>query len=130
MSRRALYQVSDSQTAGGNGTGTPPLGVGALSYQTYYTAGTLIPLGMVPKSMALCVKGTGGAAAAWSALLEGSLDGANWTSILTHIQGANADGATVWTGAGLYYPVNYLRTRLVSVTLTGATALVISALGV
>lgn len=119
---RAIYNVDDSQTTGGNGTGSPPAGVGPLSLQL-----STLPQNSIPKSMGLVVKGVGAAANAWSAVLEGSLDGTNWTTILTHSSG---DGTIVWTGAGLYFPVNYLRTRLASVTLGSASAVVVSAIGV
>lgn len=60
----------------------------------------------------LQVKGTGAVPTAWNIVLEGSLDGTNYTQILQHSDanplGANVDGATVWGTAG---PFLYFRSR-------------------
>jgi hypothetical protein len=84
---------------------------------------TVATAGTPCRSFALQLTGTTGTATAWSVVLEGSLDGTTFTTIITHVSGTNANGATV---VGLSNgPWLYLRTRLVSVTLSPATALVV-----
>jgi len=70
--------------------------------------------------VALQVSGDAVAATAWSVLAEGSLDGATWTSIVTHINGSQANGETVWA---VDKAIRYLRSRCVSVTLGAAASI-------
>lgn len=79
-------------------------------------------------SFALQIKGTGAAATAWDIVLEASLDGTNFTTILEHTT-AVGDGQTMYTGE-LDSPALYFRSRLVSVTLGSATNIVVTILGV
>lgn len=79
----------------------------------------------------LQVKGTGAAPTAWNIILEGSLDGTNYTQILQHSNanplGADTDGATVWTDAG---PFLYFRSRsAATLTLGSATNVVATIVG-
>ena len=67
-------------------------------------------------------KGTGAAATAWSIVLEGSNDGTNFSTLLTH-NTATGDGVTLFTGPNMY-PCLYFRSRLVSVTLGSATNII------
>jgi hypothetical protein len=76
----------------------------------------------------LQVKGTGAAPTSWSVTLDGSLDRVNWTTLITHANGANADGATVWDTAGK--PCLFYRVNVASLTLGSATDVKISAIGV
>lgn len=65
---------------------------------------------------AISVKGTGAAPTSWTVLLEGSLDGVNWTTILTH----NAtDGSILWDTAGK--PTVFVRANVTALTLGPAT---------
>lgn len=65
---------------------------------------------------AISVKGTGAAATSWTVLLEGSVDGVNWTTIATH----NAtDGSLVWDTAGK--PTVFVRANVTALTLGPAT---------
>jgi hypothetical protein len=80
------------------------------------------------KHFGLQVKGTGAAATAWTVVLEGSLDNANWTTILTHQNGTDADGSTKWTGTQ-DAPCLYVRTRCTALTLGGATNVVATLVG-
>jgi hypothetical protein len=76
----------------------------------------------------LQVKGTGAAPTAWNVTLDGSLDNANWTTIVAHTNGTNADGATVWDTAGkanLFYRIN-----VAALTLGSATDIKVSAVAV
>lgn len=76
---------------------------------------------------AIQVKGTGAAATAWEVVLEGSLDGTNFTTILTHKNTTQADGEVLW----LTVPAMclYFRSRCVSITLGGATNVIATILG-
>lgn len=101
---------------------------------TYTTTanGTQVDVSGKPCSkFSLQVKGTGAAATAWNVLLEGSLDGTNYTTILQHSSanplGANADGSTVWTEAGPFF---YFRSRsAATLTLGSATNIVATIAG-
>lgn len=75
---------------------------------------------------AVQVKGTGGAPTSWIVLLEGSLDNANWTTIITH----NAtDGSTSTDSTGK--PFLFVRTNVTALTLGGsATDIKITAVAV
>ena len=79
------------------------------------------------KSFAIQIKGTGAAATAWSVVIEGSLDGTNFTTIMTHANTVETDGEAKWTGASLY-PVLHFRSRCVSITLGSATNIVANVL--
>lgn len=124
-------------TNGGDIASTNPLPVGkffSTRSDTYTTTGngTTVDVSAKPCSQfGLQVKGTGAAATAWNIILEGSLDGTNFTEIGRHSDanplGANADGATVWiTG----YPCLYFRTRsAATITLGSATNVVATIVG-
>lgn len=112
----------------------PVGGVFATRSDTYTgTAnGTQVDVSAKPCSkFSLQVKGTGAAATAWNIILEGSLDGTNYTQILQHSSanplGADTDGATVWTVAG---PFLYFRSRsAATLTLGSATNVVATIVG-
>ncbi len=72
-------------------------------------------------SLAIQVKGVGAAPTSWTIVLEGSLDGVNYTTILTHNNTDLSDGEVFWTGAVLY-PCRYFRARVTALTLGGATS--------
>lgn len=78
-------------------------------------------------SFAIQVVGTGASATAWTVVLEGSLDGTNFTAMLTH-NTVTGNGTVLFSGANLF-PVNYFRSRCVSVTLGSATNIVVYVLG-
>lgn len=83
------------------------------------------PGGAPYATYALCVKGVGAAASSWSVTIDGSLDNANWTAIVTH---ASADGSIVWDATGK--PVTFVRANVGSLTLGSATALSVSIVAV
>jgi hypothetical protein len=88
------------------------------------TGGSLTLLLDPATSFGMQVKGTGAAATAWNVVLEVSLDGTNFATLLTHASAdADSDGGIVWSGANAS-PVLYARSRLVSVTLGSATNVV------
>jgi hypothetical protein len=100
------FTRSDAHTATGNGTALDMSAQGAKFYS-------------------LQVKGTGAAATAWEVILQGSLDGTNWTTLLTHRNDdsdpvvASADGQTIYLPVPT--PMLHIRSRCVSVTLGSAS---------
>ena len=76
---------------------------------------------------AVQVNGTDAAATGWTAVLEGSLDGTNFTTILSHAT-ATGDGAVLWSGTNVS-PCLYFRSRVSALTLGSATNIVVTILG-
>jgi len=69
---------------------------------------------------AITLKGVGAAATSWTVNLEGSIDGANWTTICTH----NAtDGSTVWDTSGK--PTMFVRPNVTALALGSATSVTV-----
>lgn len=95
------WSQSDTFTAAGNGV--------ALDVSSY-----------PPSAYAIQVVGVGAAATAWSIVLEGSLDGENYTTILTHGT-LTGNGVVLFSGTNRS-PATTIRSRVVSVTLGSATA--------
>jgi hypothetical protein len=70
---------------------------------------------------ALQVKGNGGTLTSWTALLEGSLDRTNWTTLITH----NAsDGSTSFDTTGK--PLLFVRVNLSALSLGTATSITLT----
>jgi hypothetical protein len=123
---------------------TPPIGVGAqpivyplptnwgTSVDTYTTAtssGALVNTVRYPsRTYSIEVKSKGGVATAWTVVLEGSLDGVNFTPILTHST-ADGDGTTKTTLANLF-PMLFYHSRVTSLTLAPATSITVTIVGV
>lgn len=104
----------------------------ATRSDTYTTTanGTQVDVSTRPsRAFGLQVKGTGVAAASWTVVLEGSLDGTNYTTVLTHQSGTNSDGAVAWSSAVLT-PCLYFRSRCTALSLGSATNIVATILGV
>lgn len=80
---------------------------------------------------ALSVKGTNTqvGTTTWTVVLEGSLDGVTYTTLLTHAYPATADGATVFPAAGILTPCLYFRSRCTALTLGTATNIIATILG-
>lgn len=91
--------------------------------------GTTIDISSTPlKTFTLQVVGTNGTPVVWSVILEGSLDGTNFTTILRSTD-ALGNGIALFSGASSY-PVLYYRIRCASLTLGLATNIVAKVLGV
>lgn len=98
---------------------------------TVAASGTTIDQTACPLTyFGLAVKGTGGAPTAFNVVLEGSLDGTNWTTILTATEATPGDGKIIWQAAGIANTVMYIRSRLVSITLGPASNVVARWVGV
>lgn len=78
------------------------------------------------KHVSLQVKGTGAAATAWTVALEGSNNGNNWTTILSHST-TDTDGAVKFAGDNIPRPVTWLRLNVTALTLGTATNIVADA---
>lgn len=109
----------------------PAFGTRSDTY-TVAANGTTVDMSARPcRRFALQVKGTGAAATAWNVVIEGSLNNAQFTTILEHNSAGEfrsaADGETVYFDSGV--PWLYFRSRLVSVTLGSATNVVATIVG-
>lgn len=104
--------------------------INTLIRQDTYTAaanGTAyFHAGLAMKYFAVQAKGTGAAATAWDMRLEGSIDGTNYTQLLAHAT-VDGDGVTKWLSTAS--PCLYFRSRCASITLGGATNVVVTILG-
>lgn len=98
----------------------------AFSAAATGTQATLASPGSSPfATYAVQVKGVAVAASAWTVLLEGSIDGANWTTIATH----NAtDGSIVWETTGK--PTFFVRVNVSALTLGSAASINVTVLAV
>jgi hypothetical protein len=109
----------------------------ALSISTPFNAGldtyTAIGNGVTQaalsgvKSYSIQVKGTGGTPTAWNVVLEGGLNGIDFTTILTH-NTASGNARTVASTATLF-PSLFFRSRVQALTLGPATNIVVQILG-
>jgi len=113
-------------TTGGSISTSVPSATRADTYTVAASGVTVTPAAPV-KSFSILVKGTGAAATAWNVVLEGSLDNVTFTTILTHTQ-VTGDGVVLYSGAS-FTPSLYFRSRLTSITLAPATAIVVTILG-
>ena len=74
------------------------------------------------------VVGVGATATSWSVDLKCSLDGKNWTTIISHYTGVG-NGETVFSGSTIF-PANYFKSEVTMLTLGSATAIEVFILGV
>jgi len=73
-------------------------------------------------SFSLEVEQVGGTGATWTVNMEGSLDGNNWTPILTHTNTNPGNGLIESTGAG-FFPCRFRRINVISLSLGTAAAI-------
>ena len=94
------------------------------------TFGVAVNVTTAPLSrFAVQVKGTGGVPTSWDVRCEGSLDGTNFSSILTHTN-TTGDGEVLWSAANQSASF-YLRSRCAGLVLgVSATDIVVRILGV
>lgn len=80
-----------------------------------------IPASAAPfATYGIAVKGVGGTLTSWTVTLDGSLDGANWTTLITH----NAtDGSTSWETTGK--PCLFIRVNVSALSLGTATSITV-----
>lgn len=95
-----------------------------------YTAvanGSPVTLSTPMKYFGIQLTGTGASATTWNVKLDGSLNGVTYTQLIQHTQ-ADGDGATKWLASAS--PILYMRSRVSSLNLGGATNVVVTAVGV
>jgi hypothetical protein len=100
-------------------------------------APSVLPLLTVCSAHGLEVKGVGATPSAWAVVLQGSISGKNWTTILSHSSSnspAQSDGQLVWnnnaTNEGNWPNIcKYVRIDVTALTLGSASALAIYAVG-
>lgn len=80
------------------------------------------------KYFAIQVKGTGAAATSWTVHLETSLNGTNFTSLISHNNSSDSDGNMKWAPVG-NYPALYFRSNCTALTLGSATNIVVTIVG-
>lgn len=92
---------------------------------TTVTVGTTqdVGAGNLVKSYSIAVKGTGAIPSVSAVNLEVSLDGTNWTVLLSVLQ--TLDGTATSTGDVLF-PARYFRSNTTSLTLGSATNIVVT----
>jgi len=81
------------------------------------------------KNFAIQVSGVGSTPNNWEVVLEGSLDGLNFDTILTHDKGTVGDGKIMFNGNQVF-PVRKIRARVISLDLGSATSIKVSIIGV
>lgn len=92
------------------------------------SGGILGKVGTFKQAFSLGVKADG-AGASWTVILEGSLDGVNFTTILTHTDLDPGDGQLYYSGAA-DFPCIFHRVRVVALSLGSATKIDVNHLGV
>ena len=123
-----LTELGQKLETGGTITTAP---VSAQRSDTFTTtsSGVTVDVSSTPLSVfSIAVKGTGGVATIWTALLEGSLDGTNFTTILAHTN-VTGDGLSLFIGASAA-PSRYFRSRCSALTLGPASNIVVNICGV
>jgi hypothetical protein len=101
-----------------------------VNTDTYTTTGTGTIMSLTTNPLlkyAIQVTGTGGTPISWNVLLEGSLDGVNFTTILTHT-GLLGNAIILYSGASLY-PNLYVRTHCTALVLGLASNIVVTCVG-
>ena len=89
------------------------------------TAVASVELGV--SHFALQVKETG-TVTSWTVVVQVSLDGTNYVTILTHTKAGDGDGAIVFSGPNRY-PALYFRANCTAVTLGGGTNVIATIVG-
>lgn len=115
--------------ADASGIGTRLTGSSRSDTFTGTGNGTAVDVTAKPcKSFGVQVKGTGAAPTSWTVVLEASLDGTNYTTILTHTNTSLSDGAVLWSGAAVS-PALYFRSRCSALLLGSATNIAVTIIG-
>lgn len=110
-------------------SGTVFIAAGNFVYNEIFTipaTGAIHTPNISYRTFAIQVKGTGATPSAWNVVLEGSIDGTNYTPILIHTQALTE--LILWSGTN-FYPVSSYRIRVTSLTLGGASNIIVTVLG-
>jgi hypothetical protein len=118
------YASSIADNAGATRVSTSPLWQKGTGFNATGVL-TTVACPSSPKSrFSLQVVKTAGASTSWVVVLEGSNDGTNFTTILTHSTSSCSDGETVFSGAERY-PCLYFRANIKAITSTTVTVLIV-----
>lgn len=103
-------------------------GIEGVRFRDTYTAvrvgRTIVVDAILPSRFAIQVKGSPDPLSSWTVTLEGSLDGTNFTTLLTHNSG---DGSVVFMAdSASPKPVRYLRVNVSALTLGPATSALVN----
>ena len=91
-------------------------------------SGTAVDVSTTGKQwLGVQVKGTGAAATAWTVNLQASLDGTNYSTVLSHTNTDDTDGSIVWISTPA--PTLYFRSNVSALTLGSATNIVVTIVG-
>lgn len=124
--KKKLAFGADGTATDVSGANPFPASPPGLSHSDTFTAvatGATQTLSAPCKSFSIATKGTGAVPTSWTILLEGSLDGTNWTTVLTHNNTTPGDGKLLASGTALT-PVLYMRANCTAVVLGTATNIV------
>jgi hypothetical protein len=132
---RPAVVIGDPTTANAGATVSTTHGLrvnpGAQSRADTYTGtgnGTAVDASTgVKQWFGLQVKGTGAAATSWTVVLQASLDGANYATILTHSNASDSDGSIVWISTPA--PALHFRSSVSAVSLGAASNIVVTIVG-
>ena len=104
----AMASRSDTYTTTGNGTAVnvSTLGMSNFGLQVVETA----------------------TVTSWTVVLQASLDGVNYATVLTHTKADYLSGGVIWSGANLY-PALYFRSACTAITLDGGTNVIATIIG-
>jgi len=91
--------------------------------------GNLISSTRTLKNFAIQVSGIDSTPNNWEVVLEGSLDGLNFDTILVHDKNSVGNGKIMFNGNQMF-PVRKIRARVISLDLGSATSIKVSILGV
>jgi hypothetical protein len=113
------------------GVQVPQIGWAKASRGDTFTAtgtGTAVDVsGLGMSQFGIQVKATG-AVDSWTAVVEVSLDGTNYVTVLTHTNLSDGDGAIKWSGAN-EYPALYFRSHCTELTLGSGTNVIVTIIG-
>jgi hypothetical protein len=105
--------------------------VGHSSRSDTYTEagnGTAVNVSTNPRQwFGVQVKGTGASATSWTVNLQASLDGTNYSTVLTHANTTDTDGSIAWISTPA--PALYFRSSVSAVVLGSATNIVVTIVG-
>lgn len=125
----SVHHQRVKRTVGGDGSATDFLDKASRA-DTFTGTGNGTTVDVSAQGMSrfgIQVKGTGAAPASWQVVLEVSLDGTNFTTVITHGSAespADVDGAVKWSTVptvGLHF-----RSRVVALSLGGASNVVVN----
>lgn len=97
------------------------------TYTTTTTGGVVDVSTTTAKYFSIQVAGTGASPTSWSVVLEGSIDGMNYTTILTH-NTSTLNNIILFSGATAS-PSLYFRSRCTAIVLSPATSIVVTLVG-